>query len=148
MQSGRKVSGRRMPARQRRKRFVLAPIFVVLVVTGLIASDSAAATKPRKLPRECASILLHDIESQHLSAVTTPLEPGVTNIFGIFRRPANPDDALPRALTPEDTELGSYFSQYVRQLLNRPDGERFPRPFPDYPCGVYPSNGAVIFLSR
>jgi hypothetical protein len=60
--------------------------------------------------------------------VTTPLDPAVTSMFAVLRRPAGAQDQVP-LFNPLSEDLGfhlrSYFPAYIRQVAVDPDGERY-----------------------
>jgi hypothetical protein len=60
-------------------------------------------------------------------ALSGPMDPAILGRFAVLRRPAGPADQLPPLSTVGnqlDSQLGSYYPGYIRQLAQLPDGNR------------------------
>lgn len=62
------------------------------------------------------------------ASLTGSLEAGILAQYAVLRRPAMPSDSLPAINPAADTieySLSGYYESEIRQVLARPDGERF-----------------------
>jgi hypothetical protein len=89
-------------------------------VAVLLPASAPARTNP------CAEFF--EAASSSPIAETSPLDPAVTAMFAVLRRPAGPEDQIPLFNNlSEDIgyQLRSYLPAYIRQLARDPDGDRY-----------------------
>ncbi len=105
-------------------------IVTMCLMVGVLASVLAAAAtaEQRATTPSCRdSGIVHEFESEPKELPGAP-EPAALGRFGVLRRAAVPADQLPplNQLGPRlGFELNSYYSGYIRQLLELPNGVRY-----------------------
>src|SRR5689334_2844682 len=108
-------------------RGVMGIWLLALLLAGAIASDVALARTRKHSGASSCSLGLSSPLSRP-TAETMPLDPAITSMFAVLRRPAGAEDQLP-LFNPLNEDLGyqlrSYLPGYIRQLASDPDGERY-----------------------
>jgi hypothetical protein len=105
-------------------------VTVVALACALFAGVAAtgAATASAASESECGLALLKSFTGGPPVPASQPLDPVISGIYAVLRRPSGPQDAL-QAINPlgEDlsSELRAYFPDSIRQLAIDPSGERW-----------------------
>src|SRR5215472_8610077 len=94
----------------------------------VIACNAAAVPATAHAASKNPCFTLSEPPSPGPVAATSPLDPAVTSMFAVLRRPAGPEDQIP-LFNPlsEDIggQLGSYLPAYIRQLTRDSEGDRY-----------------------
>ena len=101
------------------------PVPALVVIACIGAALPATAHARSKNP--CFA-LLSEPSSPGPVAETSPLDPAVTSMFAVLRRPAGPEDQIP-LFNPLSEAIGdqlrSYLPAYIRQLTRDSEGDRY-----------------------
>jgi hypothetical protein len=103
-------------------------LLLALLVAGSIVAALPAAVHARIRHLHRPSCVSFEFRSTGPTAETGALDPTVTSMFAVLRRPVGVNDQLP-PLNPLSEDLGyqlrSYFPASIRQIASDPEGERY-----------------------